>query len=331
MESNKKQLDLSLKNHVINLYNRNYKVNDIAEIYQVTNKTIYNIINKYTTTQSIKRKTGSGRKMNDNIIDYIKEVVSLDHNLSLSDISFILMEKYEIKCPKSTVYDYLIKNDFINKNPKLKPILTQDQMNQRENWAIFYQGFNWKNVLWSDETVICIQSNKLSKIWIHKDEELINKVVKYPIKIHIWGCIIKNHKLIIHIYDKTMNSDKYIEILNLKLLPLIKSIKTNDKIIFQQDNAPCHTSFKMVNYFSSQNIEVMFWPSNSPDLNPIENIWALLKRNVGKISVKNKKDLIKIINKEAKKIKIKIINKIINSMDNRIDSLFDKSFDNIDY
>ena len=130
-----------------------------------------------------------------------------------------------------------------------------------------------------------------------------------------------------------MNSDKYIEILDLKLLPLIESAKKKkkDKLIYQQDNASCHTSFKMSEYFSKHQIEVMYWPANSPDLNPIENIWNLLKVRVGKICVNTKEELIKVIKESAKKIKIKTINKIIDSMDNRIEDLFNNSFDYVNY
>lgn len=52
----KKQLDTSLKKHVINLYDRNYDIGDIADIYQVTNKTIYNIVKNYKNTQTVQRK-----------------------------------------------------------------------------------------------------------------------------------------------------------------------------------------------------------------------------------------------------------------------------------
>lgn len=211
--------------------------------------------------------------------------------------------------------------------------MTSEHLNQRENWAIFYQNYNWNNVIWSDETTISIQSNKLSKIWIHKDDTVINGVVKYPLKIHIWGCILKNYKLIVYIYDKTMNSAKYITILKKKLLPRIRSYekRMGDKIIFQQDNATCHTSFEMCEFFSTNNIEVMFWPANSPDLNPIENIWSILKKNVGKIKVKNKQELIDTILDQVSKLKITTINKVIDSMDNRIDELFDNSFGSINY
>ncbi len=329
----KKHLDDILKNHIINLHQRNYKICDIAEIYQVTIKTIYNIINKYNKTNSFERKLGSGAKMNNDILLAIKEIVNNDNNVSLSDISSLLLNQYDIECSKSSVHQYLKKNKYVNKRPILKPLLKEEHLNQRQNWAIFYENYCWNNVIWSDETTISIQSNKLSKIWIHKDEDKINRIIKYPIKIHIWGCILKNNNLIVYIYDKTMNSDKYIDVLNMNLLPLIEKVKkdNNQKIIFQQDNASCHTSLKMINYFSNNNIEVMYWPANSPDLNPIENVWSLLKRKVGKIYVKTKKELIDTIIIQSKKINITNINNTIDSMDNRINDLFNNSFDSIDY
>lgn len=70
-----------------------------------------------------------------------------------------------------------------------KPLLTDEHKNARENWAIFYQYYNWNNVIWSDETMISIQPDTISKIWIHKDIDVIRRVVKYPLTIHIWGCI----------------------------------------------------------------------------------------------------------------------------------------------
>ena len=70
---------------------------------------------------------------------------------------------------------------------------------------------------------------------------------------------------------------------------------------------------------------------NSPDLNPIENRWNVLKRNIVNIIIKNKVELINVVKNEAAKISIEMVNKIINSMDNRIEELFNKSFDTIDY
>jgi len=53
-------------------------------------------------------------------------------------------------------------------------------------------------------------------------------------------------KLYVEVYEKTMNADKYIKILEENILPLCKN---NKNLIYQQDNASCHTSFKTLEFF----------------------------------------------------------------------------------
>ena len=50
--------------------------------------------------------------------------------------------------------------------------------------------------------------------------------------------------------------------------------------IFQQDNARVHTARKVMEFFEEENITVLPWPANSPDLNLIEHVWAYMKRKL---------------------------------------------------
>lgn len=190
-----------------------------------------------------------------------------------------------------------------------------------------YNGFNWDTEIWSDETKICNDSNSKQKIWMLDDENIIKCKYKYPLKINVWGAIIKNKKLIFKIFEKNENSDKYIEILKEHLLPLFKK----NKYIFQQDNASCHTSFKLLSFFSNNKIEVMFWPPNSPDLNPIENIWNIVKNEVRKKNYKNKAEMIEEVTNILSTVSVETINNLIDSMDNRVDALFNNNFSIINY
>ncbi|KAJ5636577.1 Transposable element tc3 transposase [Penicillium longicatenatum] len=57
----------------------------------------------------------------------------------------------------------------------------------------------------------------------------------------------------------------------------------NEDAIFQHDNAPTHTAYVVREALEEMNIEFMEWPPHSPDLNPIENLWALLKAAIYKL------------------------------------------------
>jgi hypothetical protein len=93
--------------------------------------------------------------------------------------------------------------------------------------------------------------------------------------------------------------------------------------VFQQDNDPKHTAKKNKKYLEnksqSMGFRVMKWPSQSPDLNPIENLWRLIKTRLSKRLRKppNLDVLFEIVKDEWKNIPQDSIDNVLNSMPQR--------------
>ena len=105
------------------------------------------------------------------------------------------------------------------------------------------------------------------------------------------------------------------------------------EIIFMQDGAPAHTAI-MTQKWCADNLPNFWrkdeWPGNSPDLNPIENLWSILKDKVSKMeNVTKIEDLIFQVKKAWADIDPQILENLVASMPSRIQPVIDRDGDYI--
>jgi len=99
---------------------------------------------------------------------------------------------------------------------------------------------------------------------------------KHPVKVHVWGGISLRGRTNLCIYEGKMDAVMYVDILQRSLKPFIDEVYP-DSHRFMQDNDPKHTSRLAQDYLQQNGINWWKTPAESPDCNPIENLWHEMK------------------------------------------------------
>lgn len=143
----------------------------------------------------------------------------------------------------------------------------------------------------------------------------------------VWGCLTGEGTGELIRIDGNVNTDKYIKILE---QGLIKTIEDYDfdakKVLFMQDGAPAHTAKATLNWLKLQGINKIDWPAQSPDLNPIENLWEIIDKKIRSRDVKpsNANELWNAVSEEWKNIDKSLVRNLYLSMNRRITQVLEK-------
>lgn len=282
---------------------------EIAKTVQVSLASIYNIQNKLQKKIPLKPKhrTKKARKTTEAEDRIIMRVIKENRKCSRKEICSLLLS-YGIQISMCTLTRRLKQFGYgFHRNTK-KFLLTAKMIQKRKQWLRKHKSWKqqqWNLCVFSDEATVELGMDRkkqcIRKIGEKYNIKCIHQRVKFPVKVMVWSYITSRGLGPIVIVDGMVNADKYIQILEAYLFSSVHlHFKRSEKWIFQQDSAPCHTAKKVKDYFLKKKRALLEWPGNSPDFNPIENVWTVLKDEIAKKFPKTKMELIEVIKNEWK-------------------------------
>lgn len=185
-----------------------------------------------------------------------------------------------------TVRRRLLRCGLPARRPLLRLPLTNVHKHARLQWCMErrHWGQEWQQIVFSDESRFCLFEND-GRILVRRRQgerhhiDCIRTRHTAPTQgLMVWGAIGYNHKSQLVRVQGTVTSLTYVnDILRPVAIPFLHD--TPDAI-FQQDNARPHVAARTRAFLLSQDVRLLPWPTRSPDLSPIENVWDMVKRRV---------------------------------------------------
>jgi transposase len=312
---------------VVQYHKDGRSVRDIAETLKLPKSTVQNCVMRFKTTGSVESRPRSGRpRITDMRHDNrMKRLVLSNPSLTSNEIK----ENMQSPASTRTIRRRLVTEFGLrSRRPAKKPFLTPAQMKKRVEFCQMYKNWSvqkWYEVLFSDESTFCQFGSPVTRVRRLTNTRYLPQntvgTVKHSPKIMIWGCFAGAGRgsLVFIPVGETVNAEKYLQILQGRLQRSMTLLNCN---IYQQDSAPCHTAKIVKNWMKSQRINVLEWPGNSPDLNPIENLWFIMKRKVRGHAPKSMADLQYWIKRVwVQEVSPEYCSKLVSSMPRRIQAV----------
>jgi len=318
------------KGGIVALLNNNFKNAQIARQMKLPDSTVRSFIKKYKKTGNIENLPRPGRppiatQRQKRLL--IREVMK-NRRAPLRELT----ANVGLNVTTTTASNYLHEAGIKSHVAAKKPFISDENQKKRLIWCKEHINWNiseWNNIIWSDESSVEIgESSRRELVWRKVGERYNLNCLRPTFKsgrksVMVWGCFVSNRLGPLVICEEgRMNSDDYIKILNDHLKEFKAAIETEfgNTLIFQDDNAKIHTSKKTREWKEKNRIISMPWPAQSPDLNPIENLWKILKDRIQqrKPFPKTVQQLKIALKEEWSKLESNSLSNLINSMPKRV-------------
>ena len=274
-------------------------------------------------------RTGRPRKIgaSDNIA--LGQWIRRDNETTSKELAQKLLCERGLNVSVWTVRRQLNRLGYKSTLPRGTPMLTQEQKDARVQWAVQHKNDDWSRTVFTDETCYQLFRNTIRR-WSLNPSAEVKRIPKNRQKIMAWGGISVKGLIGYHSFTTIMDGPYFVRILHDHLVPNARK-QFGRRWRLQMDNDPKHTSRVAKEFLSREVPEVIDWPSNSPDANPVENLWSIIKRRVEKRRPANLEELNNFLHEEWNNIDTSLLSCLINSMKTRCLALIESKGERINY
>lgn len=320
-----KEISLEKRAQIVILRKTGLKHREIADTVGVSKTGLATALARYEETKSNtnKKRCGRPRKTTKNDDQYIQMISTRNRFKTAPDIRAEVNNCLPQPISVSTVRNRLREKGLNGHVALRKPLLRPINKRKRSAFAKKYQNWTvdqWKSVLWTDESKFEIFGTHRRQYVRRKVGERFNPTCILPTVKHgggsvmVWGSFSYDGVGELVKIDGIMKKESYHRILQNSAIPSGIGL-IGYGFVFQQDNDPKHTSRMCRNYLESKEregvLEIMGWPPQSPDLNPIELLWEELDRQVREHRPTNQKHLWEILKRCWDNLKNETLQKLV--------------------
>uniref|UniRef100_A0A7I4YQF3 DDE_3 domain-containing protein n=1 Tax=Haemonchus contortus TaxID=6289 RepID=A0A7I4YQF3_HAECO len=305
----------------------------VSEIQGVTIRCIQRIWKKYKDTGSVEVKKHPGAaRTTSRLVD--RNIVRLARNDPRLTAAEILREISTPEGPNpslSTVQRRLREAGLFGQRPAKKPLISAKNRKARLDWAQAHKNWTvrqWRKVIWSDESKFLLFGTDGIKFVRRPVGTRYHPSYQLPTvkggggSVMVHGSFCGKGVGPLHRIEGKMDAKMYLNIMETVIWPFFRSTARRG-FIFQQDNDPKHKSKLLTKWFRDNDVPLLTWPSQSPDLNPIEHLWERLEHQVKGLRARNEHEKFLQLKTAWENIPQEEIDKLIESMPRRCQAVID--------